>query len=204
MNCTIPFESRSIQVKNIAFKLEYTSFIQHMDCDDIEEELLESLQIEKPKQEDLFAMLSNIANTESSFSTNQPWIIDFLSTLLDCCRYSESDLSNHPLAIILVVSSNDPDPIRRFDELYQHVLSRKFFSHHSYSQSIPFFYFLVHSNDSTVNVDDLYMKMQSSFKPSQCKLIRINSLSKEQVRSSSPFGNQFSLPFLLPSFSSYS
>ena len=82
MNCTIPFESRSIQVKNIAFKLEYTSFIQHMDCDDIEEELLESLQIEKPKQEDLFAMLSNIANTESSFSTNQPWIIDFLSTLL--------------------------------------------------------------------------------------------------------------------------
>lgn len=194
MNYTIPFESRSVQVQDIAFKLEYTSFIKHMDSEEIEDELLESLELQKPKEDALYSMITTFTDKSVPISTDQPWIIDFLSTLLYCCRYGESDLLDHPLGVILVVSSDDPDPIHRFNELAQRVLSRKCYSQRAYTPSIPFFYFLVHTNDSSANVDTIYNNMKSSFNASHCKIIRINSLSETQKRKVSPFPEHCALP----------
>lgn len=194
INCTIPFESRSVQVTDITFKLEYTSFMKHMDTEDIEEELLNSVSIQKPQMEEIHSMISKLDDISTHYETNQPWILDFLSTLLDCCRFGESDLLDHPLAILLIVSSNDPDPIHRFDELTQKVLSRKCFAQKTFSQSIPFFYLLVHSNDSMVNADEIFYSMKSSFNASQCELIHINSLPESQKRETSPIPPSFSLP----------
>lgn len=112
----------------------------------------------------------------------QPWLLDYLSSLFDCCRYGDSDCLYHPLGVILVVSSTDADPIRRFDELSQRILNKKEFRQGMYSKSIPFYYFLLHNVSSHVDADDIYRNMKATFNASQCKLVKINSLSPEQSR----------------------
>lgn len=166
-----------------------------MDNDEIETELLDTIDSQKPKDEVLYSMISQLGDKEAVFSMDQPWIKSYLSTLIDCCRYGESDLLDHPLAVILVVSSNDPDPIHRFDELSQRALSRKCYTQKLYSHSIPFFYFLIHSADSPANVEEIFYGMKSSFNASQCKVLRINSLPPEQKRTSSPFPEYLSLSY---------
>ena len=112
----------------------------------------------------------------------QPWLLDYLSSLFDCCRYGDSDCLYHPLGVILVVSSTDADPIRRFDELSQRILNKKEFRQGMYSKSIPFYYFLLHNVSSHVDADDIYRNMKATFNASQCKHVKINSLSPEQSR----------------------
>lgn len=166
-----------------------------MDNDEIEVELLDTIDSQKPQNELLYSMISQLGEKGAAFSMDQPWIKNYLSTLIDCCRYGESDLLDHPLAVILVVSSDDPDPIHRFDELSQRALSRKCYTQKLYSPSIPFFYFLIHSADSPANVEEIFYGMKSSFNASQCKVLRINSLPPERKLTSSPFAEHFSLSY---------
>lgn len=88
-----------------------------MDAEEMDEELLESISNTEPSLTGLCDQYLNAKSENPMFNTEQPWILDFASSLLDCCRYGESDCLYHPIGVILVVSSTGSDPIRRFDEL---------------------------------------------------------------------------------------
>ena len=57
VNFTIQFESRSVTIEQIHLDLEYSAFINHMDPDEIEEELLESLSEKEPSKEDIHKII---------------------------------------------------------------------------------------------------------------------------------------------------
>lgn len=194
VNFTIQFESRSVTIEQIHLDLEYSAFINHMDPDEIEEELLESVSEKEPSKEDIQKIIAELGKQDAKVDIVQPWLLDYLSSLFDCCRYGDSDCLCHPLAVILVVSSTDPDPIRRFDELSQRILNKREFKQGMYSKSIPFYYFLLHNVSSHVNAENIYHNMKASFNASLCKIIRINSLSPEQSRDSPPFEFQRYFP----------
>lgn len=156
------------------------------DSESIQEELTDSVTDQEPSMSAISELINNIQNKDWSPETEQPWLLDYLSALLECYRYGENDCLYHPLAVILVTSSTDPDPIRRFDELSQRVLSRKFFSQGMYSKAIPFFYFLLHDASSSANVDEIFHNMKATFNSSLCKVIQINSLPPHMARSQSP------------------
>lgn len=181
MNFTIQFESRSVTIEQIHLDLEYSAFINHMDPDEIEEDYLKAFRRKNHRKKTFIRLLLNLGRRMPK-DIVQPWLLDYLSSLFDCCRYGDSDCLYHPLGVILVVSSTDADPIRRFDELSQRILNKKEFRQGMYSKSIPFYYFLLHNVSSHVDADDIYRNMKATFNASQCKLVKINSLSPEQSR----------------------
>ena len=117
LNFDIAFELRNVTINELSLDLEYSSFINPMDAEEMDEELLESISNTEPSLTGLRDQYLNAKSENPMFNTEQPWILDFASSLLDCCRYGESDCLYHPIGVILVVSSTDSDPIRRFDEL---------------------------------------------------------------------------------------
>lgn len=177
----IKFENRSVPVDRVSFHLEYTESIKHLDETEIEESLLQTLILHKPSTETIHQMIRDFCNGKAEYDTNQDWLLDLTSSLLMGCRFGEYNLLHHPLGVLLVVSSDDPDPILRFDELSQRVLHYPRFSMGMYNKAIPFFYILLHDTSSRVDVDDLLRRMKSSFNASQCKVIRFNSDAKESL-----------------------
>lgn len=186
INYSLTFESRSVPMKSVSFDLEYSSRLQPASDDAIEKELEETLEREEPSKQQLHALAQSLGDASVDVDGNQPWILPLVSTLLKGCRFGEADLVNHPLAVILIVSSTDTDPLHRFDELSQRVLQRPVFRNGSYSKSIPFFYFLIHTSESSSIAEGVFRTMKSTFNASQCKMLRINSLSKEEQRSVTP------------------
>lgn len=182
----IAFELRNVTINELSLDLEYSSYINPMDPEEMDEELLESISNTEPSLTGLRDQYLNSKNDSSVFNTEQPWILDFASSLLDCCRYGESDCLYHPIGVILVVSSTDSDPIRRFDELSQRILQKKEFRQRMYSKSIPFYYLLLHSGDSEINPEVIFRNMKASFDPLRCHIVSINSLPVSQSRSRTP------------------
>ena len=178
---SIKFENRSVPVDRISFYLEYTEEIKHLDETKIEEYLLQTLILRKPSTDTIHQMIRDFCNGKLTYDINQEWLLDFTSSLLNSCRFGEYNLLFHPLGVLLIVSSDDPDPILRFDELSQRVLHYPRFSMGMYNKAIPFFYILLHDTSSRVDVDDLLRRMKSSFNASQCKVIRFNSDTKESL-----------------------
>ena len=173
-------------MKSVSFDLEYSSRLQPASDDAIEKEIEETLEREEPSKQQLHALAQSLGDASVDVDGNQPWILPLVSTLLKGCRFGEADLVNHPLAVILIVSSTDTDPLHRFDELSQRVLQRPVFRNGSYSKSIPFFYFLIHTSEAASIAEGVFRTMKSTFNASQCKMLRINSLSKEEQRSVTP------------------
>lgn len=60
VNFTIQFESRSVTIEQIHLDLEYSAFINHMDPDEIEEELLESLSEKEHRKKTFIRLLLNL------------------------------------------------------------------------------------------------------------------------------------------------
>ena len=139
-----------------------------------------------PSEDMIRSLILDPEESTKSPLMDQRWILDFVSSLIHCGSYGDNNLLYHPLAVFLVVSSSDPDPIRRFDELSRKVLHIPAILHGTYSRAIPFFYFLLHKENSSSNVNEIFRAMKSSFNAIQCKLIRINYLPVEASRSSSP------------------
>ena len=177
----IKFENRSVPLDHVAFHLEYTESISHLDETKIEELLLQTLIRHKPSTDAIHQMIRDFCDGKATCDTNQDWLLDFTTSLLTACRFGEFNLLQHPLGVFLVVSSDDPDPILRFDELSQRVLHYPRFSMGMYNKAIPFFYILLHDTCSRVDVDDLLRRMKSSFNASQCKVIRFNTDAKESL-----------------------
>ena len=169
-------------MRDIAFNLEYMNQLRPLDSEDMEEELLDSLVRHEPSSELIHSMVQDLADGKSEFNMDQPWLLDVVDCLLKCCRFGDCNLSYHPLAVFLIVSSTDPDPLLRFDELSQSVLHNDVFTRRMYTKSIPFFYFLLHDTVSAVNEEDILRRMKSSFNASQCKVIRITSSSDASVQ----------------------
>ena len=186
LNFDIAFELRNVTINELSLDLEYSSFINPMDAEEMDEELLESISNTEPSLTGLRDQYLNAKSENPMFNTEQPWILDFASSLLDCCRYGESDCLYHPIGVILVVSSTDSDPIRRFDELSQRILQKKEFRQRMYSKSIPFYYLLLHSGDSQINPEVIFHNMKASFDPQRCFIVSINSLPPSEARSSTP------------------
>ena len=164
---------------DVVFNLEYIHELKPLDSDDVEEELLDSLVRHEPSSELIHSMVRDLADGKFEFNMDQPWLLDVVDCLLKCCRFGDCNLSYHPLAVFLSVSSTDPDPLLRFDELSQSVLHHDVFTRRMYAKSIPFFYFLLHDTASGVNEEDILRRMKSSFNASQCKVIRITSFSSD-------------------------
>ena len=166
--------------------LEYTSHMNHLNPEEIQDELLNCMEDQQPTFNSISDLINNENNTEEDSSLDQLQLLGYLSTLLDSYRYGECDCLYHPLAVILVVSSSDPDPIGQFDNLAQKVINKRFYSQGIYSKAVPFFYFLLHDEGSSINVDDIFRNMKATFNSSLCKLIRLNSLPAHMARAQPP------------------
>ena len=183
---SLEFETHSVPLKSIAFDIEYAGSLHPPEVEEVEQRIKETLKKEEPSPDQLHSSVQSLCDSTVLDNVEQPWILPLVSTLCDNCRFGESDLLNHPFAIILIVSSDDEDPLHRFDVLSQRVLQYPAFRSGAFSKAIPFFYFLIHSGDSSSPCDDIFRNMKSTFNASQCKLIRINSLSADEKRSTTP------------------
>ena len=170
----------------MSVNLEYTSHMNHLNSEEIQDELLNFMEDQQPTLNSISDLMNNVNSVEGNSSLDQLQLLGYLTTLLDNYRYGECDCLYHPLAVILVVSSSDPDPIGQFDNLAQKVINKRVYSQGIYSKAVPFFYFLLHDEGSLINVDDVYRNMKATFNSSLCKLIRLNSLPAHMARAQPP------------------
>ncbi|KAI9912956.1 hypothetical protein PsorP6_005298 [Peronosclerospora sorghi] len=135
-------------------------------------------------------------------SDPMPWYDSFKFTLLDAFRCEEYSLLCHPVAMLLVVSSTDPNPRHAFEELVAPTNLPAPFQQELYDAAlVPKFYLVLHdlfeTEGTSIDPDAILTSMKLT--TVNGAVLRINSLPVERAPVPSPFATAWTEnPFVRP------
>ncbi|CAH0519161.1 unnamed protein product [Peronospora belbahrii] len=142
--------------------------------------------------DDVPTYLRNIgAETDAEGNKDpMPWYQSFKHTLMDTFRCEEYSLLCHPVAMVVVVSSTDPNPRHSFEELIAPRNLPEPFQQELYDATlVPKFYVVVHdvmeTEGTAIDPDAILTSMNIS--AVNGTVLRINSLTVENAPVPSPF-----------------
>ena len=119
--------------------------------------------------------------TVSELKSNPPSALTSTleNVILRSASFQDFDMLSHPVIIMTVVSSSEPNPLQKLQELSQQHQFIPGISLGLYDAEITRIYVLLHDIADTpehVNPDEIFSEMKS-FYPYHAKLLRMNSLS---------------------------
>ncbi|XP_071710414.1 uncharacterized protein [Rutidosis leptorrhynchoides] len=119
---------------------------------------------------------------ETMYTSSEPefvpkWFQYFNKELVHSVSFSDHEAFDHPVACLLVVSSNDEDPINKFVDLFNTNQFPSLLSDGAMDPKIPKYYILVHDNQdgSSERATKILAEMRNTFGSSDCRLLCINS-----------------------------
>lgn len=127
------------------------------------------LQSEPPQLETI------LSETELDFCPS--WIQTFNKELRKTISFSEHEAFDHPVACLLVVSSNDAEPINRFVDLFNTDQLSSLQNDGAMDPKILKQYLLLHDNHGGTmdRATGILAEMKSTFGSTDCRLLCINS-----------------------------
>ncbi|XP_020578144.1 trafficking protein particle complex subunit 8 [Phalaenopsis equestris] len=116
-----------------------------------------------------------LSETELNFCPS--WIQTFNKELRKTISFSEHEAFDHPVACLLVVSSNDAQPINRFVDLFNTDQLPSLLNDGVMDPKVLKQYLLLHDNhDGTMDkATAILAEMKSTFGPADCRILCINS-----------------------------
>lgn len=111
------------------------------------------------------------------------WFQFFNKELVRSVSFSDHEAFDHPVACLLVVSSNDKDPINKFVELFNMNQLPPLLNDGAMDPKIPKVFVLVHDNQdgSPERATKILAEMRNTFGANDCRLLCINSLQGEAL-----------------------
>ncbi|XP_022766944.1 trafficking protein particle complex subunit 8-like isoform X2 [Durio zibethinus] len=111
------------------------------------------------------------------------WFQFFNKELVRTLSFSDHEAFDHPVACLLVVSSKDEEPINRFVDLFNTNKLPSLFNDGAMDPKILKHYLLVHDNQDgdSEKATKLLNEMRSTFGPTDCQLLCINSSQDGQI-----------------------
>lgn len=105
------------------------------------------------------------------------WFQIFNKELMHAVSFSEHEAFDHPVACLLVVSSDDEQPINRFVDLFNTNKLPSLLNDGAMDPKILKHYLLVHDNQDgpSEKASKILTEMRSTFGPNDCQLLCINS-----------------------------
>ncbi|KAL9230618.1 hypothetical protein vseg_005946 [Gypsophila vaccaria] len=182
-NIDVPVRTASDQpyrIQKFRLRLFYPSDIRKLDYEAAKAQL-NKVVTEAADQEN-YESCSDLHDNENVsaplHSESLPsWFKMFNEELIHASSFSEHEAFDHPVACLLVVSSNDEAPISKFVDLFntnklpsllsEGVMDPKIFKH----------YVVLHDNQDgpSEKASKILMEMKSTFGPNDCQLLCINS-----------------------------
>lgn len=105
------------------------------------------------------------------------WFQYFNKELVRSVSFSDHEAFDHPVACLLVASSNDEDPINKFVDLFNTNQLPPLLTDGAMDPKIPKYYILVHDNQdgSSERATKILAEMRNTFGSNDCRLLCINS-----------------------------
>nr|XP_043638144.1 trafficking protein particle complex subunit 8 [Erigeron canadensis] len=105
------------------------------------------------------------------------WFQYFNKELVHSVSFSDHETFDHPVACLLVVSSNDEDPINKFVDLFNPNKLPSLLNDGAMDPKIPKYFILVHDNQdgSSERATKILAEMRNTFGSNDCRLLCINS-----------------------------
>ncbi|KAK1256626.1 hypothetical protein QJS04_geneDACA024792 [Acorus gramineus] len=109
--------------------------------------------------------------------TRPSWFDTFNRELIHALSFSDHEAFDHPVACLLIVSSNDEQPINKFIDLFNTDQLPSLLNEGAMDPKILKHYLLLHDNQdgSPDKATNLLAEMRSTFGSNDCRLLCINS-----------------------------
>ncbi|KAK1310348.1 hypothetical protein QJS10_CPA08g00028 [Acorus calamus] len=109
--------------------------------------------------------------------TRPSWFDTFNRELIHALSFSDHEAFDHPVACLLIVSSNDEQPINKFVDLFNTDQLPSLLNEGAMDPKILKHYLLLHDNQdgSPDKATNLLAEMRSTFGSNDCRLLCINS-----------------------------
>ncbi|KVH90571.1 hypothetical protein Ccrd_007407 [Cynara cardunculus var. scolymus] len=124
----------------------------------------------------------DLSPVETIPTSSQPefvptWFQFFNKELVCSVSFSDHEAFDHPVACLLVVSSNDEDPIKKFVDLFNTNQLPPLLNDGAMDPKIPKYFILVHDNQdgSSERATKLLAEMRNTFGSNECRLLCFNS-----------------------------
>lgn len=121
---------------------------------------------------------------------NTPWFTAWQNDFFKSMNFSPHELIDMPLAIMIVASTADADPIATFQALMRTQALPQHYHIKVYDEKVPKLYLLLHDNKETsipeARVLEIYETMKRTFGHSLCHWQTLNSSSEDETPS--PWG----------------
>ncbi|KAH9674301.1 tetratricopeptide repeat (TPR)-like superfamily protein [Citrus sinensis] len=182
-NIDVPVRTASDQpyrLHKFKLRLFYESDIRHPNLEVAKEQLkqvitrtgekeLSELGSDPPEISDV------VGRSESEILPS--WFQLFNKELMYTVSFSEHEAFDHPVACLLVVSSEDEQPINRFIDLFNTNKLPSLLNDGAMDPKILKHYLLVHDNQDgpSEKASKILTEMRSTFGPNDCQLLCINS-----------------------------
>ncbi|KAL1813358.1 hypothetical protein ACET3Z_023423 [Daucus carota] len=182
-NIDVPVRTASDQpyrLRKFKLRIVYASDVRQPDIEVARKRLKQVItSAGEMEQSDLFLDPPPI---ESVLNTSQPecmptWFQYFNEELVRTVSFSDHEAFDHPVACLLVVSSNDEEPLSRFADMYNTNQLPPMFNDGSMDPKILKHFLLLHDkqNGSAEKATKVLTGMRSTFGLHDCRLLCINS-----------------------------
>ncbi|ORY05323.1 hypothetical protein K493DRAFT_204561 [Basidiobolus meristosporus CBS 931.73] len=106
-----------------------------------------------------------------------PWYAEYRRLYIKQFNISEHDTFNHPVACVIAISSQNPDPFNTLQQLHNLAASAPIYDKGFIDSNILRYYVLLHDNQNgnITESEQLFDKMRKTFGV-HCHLLRINSV----------------------------
>lgn len=182
-NIDVPVRTASDQpyrLQKFKLRLFYASDIRQPNVE-VTKERLKQVITDAGNHEDSDLYLEPSA-IESISTSSQPefiptWFQFFNKELVRSVSFSDHEAFDHPVACLLVVSSNDKDPINKFVDLFNMNQLPPLLNDGAMDPKIPKYFILVHDNQdgSPERANKIMAEMRNTFGANDCRLLCINS-----------------------------
>ncbi|XP_076953793.1 uncharacterized protein LOC143627976 [Bidens hawaiensis] len=188
-NIDVPVRTASDQpyrLQKFKLRMFYASDIRQQNIE-VTKERLEQVIADAGNNEDSELYLDP-SPIETMSTSSEPefvptWFQYFNKELVRSVSFSDHEAFDHPVAGLLVVSSNDEDPISKFRDLFNTNQLPPLFNDGAMDPKIPKYYILVHDNQdgSPERATKILAEMRNTFGSNECRLLCINSSQGQLV-----------------------
>ncbi|KDO70631.1 hypothetical protein CISIN_1g0008152mg, partial [Citrus sinensis] len=182
-NIDVPVRTASDQpyrLHKFKLRLVYESDIRHPNLEVAKEQLKQVITRTGEKElselgSDPTEISDVVGRSESEILPS--WFQLFNKELMHTVSFSEHEAFDHPVACLLVVSSEDEQPINRFIDLFNTNKLPSLLNDGAMDPKILKHYLLVHDNQDgpSEKASKILTEMRSTFGPNDCQLLCINS-----------------------------
>uniref|UniRef100_H3HCT9 TPPC8 C-terminal Ig-like domain-containing protein n=1 Tax=Phytophthora ramorum TaxID=164328 RepID=H3HCT9_PHYRM len=193
-----------IQLARFNFRFLAASQFRPLGVNEATEQLNASIKRHPPRHDAASAVALDIPRIGADEDSNDPmpWYESFKHTLMDTFRCEEYSLLCHPVAMLIVVSSTDPNPRHSFEELTTPRTLPPPFQQGLYDATlVPKFFVVVHdvleTEGTSIDPDAILRSMNIT--TANGAVLRMNSLPVEDAPVPSQFASAWTEnPYVKP------